>query len=148
MTVSSLTALLHFAHMESVSHHCPNCAAPLELPLGEVEALCSYCGSRLRFVPEAEELEVVRTREEMKHRERVAVQKQILRNRLEQEEMDRWRETAAKVAIAALPVVGDVAGRAMFGSIVSRGGGCVGCGCLAVIVAAAAAVAALLGVIG
>lgn len=130
--------------MQAHSHHCPNCSAPLEVPLGEVEALCAYCGSRLRFIPEAEELEVVRTREEMKYRERVAVQKQILRNRLEQEEMDRWRRVATKVAIAAMPVVGEAAGKAMFGAAVGRGGGCLGCGCLAALVVA---VAALIGVL-
>ncbi len=131
--------------MGTVSHHCPNCSAPLDLPIGEVEAVCEYCASRLRFVPGAEELEVVRTREEMKYRERVAVQKQILRNRLEQEEMDRWRQTAAKVAIAALPVVGQTAGRAMFGAAVRRGGGCLGCGCLAAVAAIAALLLGLLG---
>ena len=82
--------------------------------IGEVEALCGYCASRLKFIPEDNELEVVKTREEMKHRERVEVEKQILRNRLKKEEMDRWRETAAKVAIAAVPIVGRTAGRAAF----------------------------------
>jgi hypothetical protein len=134
--------------METKSLHCPNCSAPLDVPIGEVEALCSYCGSQLRFMPDADELEVVRTREEMKYRERVAVQKQILRDKLEQEEMDRWRQTATKVAIAAMPVVGDVAGRAILGSAVSRGGGCVGCGCLGVLVVVGAVVALLLGVVG
>ena len=52
-----------------------------------------------------EEMEVVRTREEMKYKERVAVQKEILRKRLEADEADKWRETAGKVAIAALPLV-------------------------------------------
>ena len=80
---------------EAASHHCPNCSAPVTVPLGEVEVVCDYCDSQLRFIPEAEELEVVRTREEMKYRERVAVEKQILRNRLHHEEMNRWRETAA-----------------------------------------------------
>ena len=73
----------------------------LDVPIGEVEALCEYCSSRLKFIPEDNELEVVKTREEMKHRERVAVEKEILRKKYEQAEMDRWRETAAKVAIAA-----------------------------------------------
>jgi len=41
------------------------------------------------------------------------VEKQILRNELEHEEMDRWRETASKVAIAALPIVGRTATRAL-----------------------------------
>ena len=87
--------------METRHLGCPNCGAPLDVLLGEVEALCEYCRSKLRFVPEENELEVLRTREEMKHRERIAVEKQILRNQLEHEEMDRWRETASKVAIAA-----------------------------------------------
>jgi hypothetical protein len=117
--------------VETRSVHCPNCAAPLELPIGEVEAVCEYCQSRLRFLPDDNEMEVVRTREEMKYRERVAVQKEILRARMEQEEMDRWRQTAGKVAIAALPYVGDAAGKALFGAALRRGGGCIGCGCLA-----------------
>jgi uncharacterized Zn finger protein (UPF0148 family) len=112
---------------------CPNCGAPVALPIGEVEAVCEYCSSLLRFVPEAEELEVVRTREEMKYRERVAVQQQILRNKLEQEEMERWRQTAARVAIAAVPIVGRTAGRAAFDSALRHGGGCTGCGCLGLI---------------
>jgi hypothetical protein len=86
-------------------------------------------------LPAENELEVVRTREEMKHRERVEVEKQILRNRLEQEEMDRWRQTAAKVAIAAVPIVGRTAGRAAFSAAAARGGGCGGCSCLALIAA-------------
>jgi hypothetical protein len=43
------------------THHlgCRNCCgAPLDVPLGEVEALCEYCRSRLRFLPEENELEV------------------------------------------------------------------------------------------
>jgi DNA-directed RNA polymerase subunit RPC12/RpoP len=120
--------------MDSRSHHCPNCSAPLSLMVGDVEAVCDYCGSRLRFIPGAEEIEVVRTREEMKYRERVAVQKQILRNKLEQEEMERWRAAAGKVAVAALPVIGDVAGRALFGAAMQRGGGCLGCGCASVVI--------------
>jgi uncharacterized Zn finger protein (UPF0148 family) len=126
--------------METRQLGCPNCGAPLNVPLGEVEALCEYCRSKLRFIPEENELEVVRTREEMKHRERIAVEKQILRNKLEQEEMDRWRETASKVAIAALPIVGRTAARAAFNqAAASSGGGCGGCGCLALIAAAIAA---------
>jgi hypothetical protein len=120
----------------------------MDVPIGEVEEICSYCGSRLRFMPEAEELEVVRTREEMKYKERVAVQKEVLRKKIEQEEMDRWRQTASKVAIAAMPVVGDVAGRALFGAAVSRGGGCIGCGCIAVLAVVGAVVALLLGAFG
>ena len=119
--------------MDPESPNCPNCGAPLVVPMGETEVPCDYCSSLLRFVPGAEELEVVRTREEMKHRERVAVQKQILRNRLEQEEMDRWRQTAARVAIAAVPIVGRTASRAAFDSALRHGGGCTGCGCLGLI---------------
>ena len=116
--------------METRHLGCPNCGAPLDVPLGDVEALCEYCRSKLRFVPEENELEVVKTREEMKHRERVAVEKQILRNKLNREEMDRWRETAAKVAIASVPIVGRTAGRALFNASLRKGSGC-GCGCLA-----------------
>ena len=119
---------------EATSHHCPNCSAPVEVPLGEVEVFCEYCDSQLKFIPDAEELEVVRTREEMKYRERVAVEKQILKNKLHREEMDRWRETAAKVAIASVPIVGRSAGRALFGAALRKGGGC-GFGCVAVIAA-------------
>ncbi len=128
---------------EAASHHCPNCSAPVEVPLGEVEVFCAYCDSQLRFIPEAEELEVVRTREEMKYRERVAVEKQILRNKLHHEEMNRWRETAAKVAIAAVPVVGRSAGRALFNASLQKGGGC-GCGCLALIAAVLGSLLAVL----
>ena len=129
---------------EAIAYDCPNCAAPTMMPLGEVETVCEYCGSHLRFLPDEREMEVVRTREEMKRRERVAIQKAMLRKQLEQEELARWRETAAKVAVAALPVVGDVAGRALFRSAVHRGGaGCSGCGCLAVVAMILAALAAL-----
>jgi hypothetical protein len=118
--------------METKTHHCPNCSAPVEVALGETESLCEFCSSRLKFIPDKEELEVVRTREEMKYKERVAVQKEILRNKMEQDEMDKWRKVAGNVAISALPVVGDVAGRALFGTAVNRGGGCIGCGCMVV----------------
>lgn len=129
---------------EAITYDCPNCAAPTLLPLGEVETICEYCGSHLRFLPNEREMEVVRTREEMKKRERVAIQKAMLRKQLEQEELAQWRNTAAKVAVAALPVVGDVAGRALFRSAVHRGGsGCSGCGCLAIVAIALTALAAL-----
>jgi hypothetical protein len=118
---------------------CPNCGAPLDLAIGDVEALCEYCATRLKFLPEDNELEVVKKREEMKHRERLAIEKQILQNRLEREEMDRWRETAAKVAIAALPVVGRSVAGAAFNSAAGSGGGCSGCGCLMLMVVLAAA---------
>ncbi|MCU0305127.1 MAG: hypothetical protein MUC56_13835 [Thermoanaerobaculales bacterium] len=126
---------------EPETHHCPNCSAPVPVPLGETEVLCEYCDSQLRFIPGAEELEVVKTREEMKLRERIAVEQQILRNRLHREEMDRWRETAAKVAIAAVPIVGRTAGRALFAGAARRGSGC---GCLAVLAGLLAAALALL----
>ena len=122
---------------ETRTLHCKNCSAPLHVPLGETETICEFCNSRLRFVPEREELAVVRTREGMKYRERVAVQKAILQKKLQEEEAERWRRTAAKVAIAALPVVGDVAGRTLFRAAVRRGSGCAGCGCLCVVAAAA-----------
>jgi len=125
---------------EATSHHCPNCSAPVAVALGEIEVFCEYCDSQLRFIPEAEELEVIRTREEMKYRERVAVEKQILRNKLHREEMDRWRSTAAKVAIAAVPVVGRTAGRALFNASLRKGSGC---GCLALLGAVLAALAML-----
>jgi uncharacterized Zn finger protein (UPF0148 family) len=125
--------------METRTIHCPNCSAPLSVPLGETETLCAFCASRLRLIPGREELEVVRTREEMKRRERVEVQRLILQKRLQEEEAERWRQTAARVAIASLPVVGDVAGRALFGAVMRRGG-CLGCGCLPVLAVLAVAV--------
>ncbi len=119
--------------------HCPNCSAPLVVELGQVEEICPYCASRLRFVPERAEMEVVRTREEMKYRERVAVQKLILQKQLEAEERERWRQVAARVAISALPVVGSAAGRAMFRAALGGEGGCLGCGCALLLGAAALA---------
>lgn len=134
--------------METKDVGCANCAAPLHVPLGEVETICEYCGSHLRFLPGEEEMEVVRTREEMKYRERVAVQKAILKKKLEQEELDKWRETAGKVAIAAMPVVGDVASRALLRSAAgSKPGGCAGCGCLGAVIAVGAVLAALIGLV-
>ncbi|MDF1563737.1 MAG: hypothetical protein P1V51_11885 [Deltaproteobacteria bacterium] len=130
--------------MTTETRNCANCAAPLELPLGEVEALCEYCGAHLRFLPEEGELEVVRTREEMKYRERVAVQKAILQKKLEQEERERWRRTAGQVAIAALPLIGQSAGRAFFRATLERKGGCLGCGCLGFLLALAGLAAAAL----
>lgn len=124
-------------------HHCPNCSAPLEVELGQVEVFCEFCDSQLKLLPGEEELAVVRTREEMKYRERVAVQKAILRQKLEREEAARWRQAAAKVAIAAVPVVGRAAGRGLFEAALHRGGGCAGCGCLGVIGALLAALLAL-----
>jgi DNA-directed RNA polymerase subunit RPC12/RpoP len=129
--------------MEARTYDCPNCSAPARVPLGEVETVCEYCGSHLRFLPDEREMEVVRTREEMKRRERVAVHKAMLRKQLEQEELARWRETAGKVAIAALPIVGDVAGRALFRSAIHRGGGCAGCGCIVLVAVGLALVSAL-----
>jgi uncharacterized Zn finger protein (UPF0148 family) len=127
------------------SHHCANCSAPLDVELGQVEVFCEFCDSELKIVPGEDELAVVRTREEMKYRERVAVQKAILRQKLEREEAERWRQTAAKVAIAALPIVGRSAGRGLFNAALARGGGCFGCGCLAVVVSIMTLFAAILG---
>lgn len=126
--------------METKTFHCPNCSAPLEVAIGEVEVLCHFCESRLTLKPDAEELEVVKTREEMKYRERVAVSKAILQKQLEQEEAEKWRQTAAQVAIAALPVVGSTIGRGLFRSALGRSRGCLGCGCLIFILAAVALV--------
>lgn len=126
-------------------HHCSNCSAPLEVALGQVEVLCEFCDSRLRIVPGKDELAVVRTREEMKYRERVAVQKAILRQKLEREEAERWRQTAAKVAIAAVPLVGRAAGRGLFNAALQRAGGCLGCGCLGFLLALVCALAVLFG---
>jgi len=117
------------------------------VPLGETELDCDYCDSRVRFLPGSDELEVVRTREELKTRERVALQQTRMRHQLEQEEAERWRQTTAKVAIAALPIIGRTAGRALFDAALRRpGSGCLGCGCLlplAVLLASAAAALAL-----
>lgn len=126
-------------------HHCSNCSAPLEVELGQVEVFCEYCDSHLRIIPGEDELAVVRTREEMKYRERVAVQKAILRQKLEREEAERWRQAAAKVAIAAVPLVGRAAGRGLFNAALRRGGGCLGCGCLGVLLLVMGAFAVLFG---
>lgn len=121
---------------------CPNCSAPMTVPLGETEMDCDYCDSRIRFLPGSDEMEVVRTREELKARERVALAQTRMRHQLEQEEAERWRQTAAKVAIAALPVIGRTAGRAVFDAALRRGGGgCLGCGCLAPLALLAAGLA-------
>ncbi len=126
-------------------HHCSNCSAPLEVALGQVEVLCEFCDSRLRIVPGKDELAVVRTREEMKYRERVAVQKAILRQKLEREEAERWRQIAAKVAIAAVPIVGRAAGRGLFNAALERGSGCLGCGCFTLLTVVVAVLAVLFG---
>lgn len=118
---------------EATTVKCPNCAAPVTLAVGEVEAECAYCGSLLRCLPDAREMEVVRTRAEMKVRERVAKHQAELRKQLDQEEMEAWRRTAAKVAVAALPMVGTAAGRAIFQRTLGRGSGCLGCGCVVTI---------------
>lgn len=123
--------------------HCPNCSAPLHVAMGETEVLCDYCASRLRFVPGHAELEVVRTREEMKRRERVDVQKALLEKQLRQEELARWRQTAAHVAIQAMPVVGQAVGKAAFRAAVSRAGGA-GCGCMGSLLALGGLLAGLL----
>ena len=130
--------------MDTKELHCPNCSAPLKVPPGEVDVLCEFCESRLTFVPSTQEMEVVRTREEMKRKERVEVQRLQLQKELEQEEGDRWRQTAAQVAISALPVVGTAVGRGIFYGVLRRGRGCLGCGCLLPVLAAAAALTAYL----
>jgi hypothetical protein len=130
---------------DALTLKCPNCSAPLLVPLGEVELDCEYCDSRVRFIPEKEELEVVRVREEMKYRERVALERERMRKRLEQAEAERWRQTAARVAMAALPVVGRSAGCAFFNAALRRrGGGCLGCGYLLPLAALGALVALVL----
>jgi hypothetical protein len=128
---------------EGRSVKCPNCSAPMLVPLGETESDCGYCDTRVRFLPGSEELEVVRTREELKYRERVALQQTRMRHELEQQEGERWRQTAAKVAIAALPIVGRSAGRAVFNAALRRGG-CLGFGCLLPMLLALAGIAAAL----
>jgi hypothetical protein len=126
--------------MDTKPLHCPNCSAPLKIPPGEVDVLCEFCESRLTFVPSTQEMEVVRTREEMKRKERVEVQRLQLEKELQQEEAARWRQTAAQVAISALPIVGTAVGRGAFHAVMrSRVGGCLGCGCLLPVVAALAA---------
>lgn len=129
---------------EPHGHHCSNCSAPLEVELGQVEVFCEFCDSHLRIVPGEDELAVVRTREEMKYRERVAVQKAILRQKLAREEAEKWRQTAAKVAISVVPLVGRAAGRGLFNAALRSSGGCFGCGCLALPIGILALLAALL----
>jgi len=127
--------------MDTKNLHCPNCSAPLKVPPGEVDVLCAFCESRLTFVPSTQEMEVVRTREEMKRKERVEVQRLQFQKELSQEENAKWRQTAAQVAISALPIVGTAVGRGLFGAILGRHRfGCVGCGCLLPILTALAAV--------
>ncbi len=128
---------------EARSVKCPNCSAPLSVPLGEVEMDCAFCASRVRFIPGSEELEVVRAREELKHRERLSLEQQRLRQQLEAAEAERWRQTAARVAVAALPVLGRSAGRALFDVALRRRPGCLGCGCVVVLVLLAGAGSAL-----
>lgn len=111
-----------------------------------MDASCDYCASTLKFIPGTDELEVVRTREEMKYKERVAVRKAILRKQLDQEESERWRQAAGRVAIAAVPILGDAAGRAVFGATMRKGSGC-GCGCLTILGVLGAGLAALLGLL-
>jgi hypothetical protein len=110
------------AMVETRTVKCPNCSAPLDVALGETEVLCDYCDSQLRLMPEREELEVVRTREEMKYRERVALAQARMRQDLAREEAAAWRQTAARVAITALPLVGRSAGRAAFNAALRRSG--------------------------
>ena len=78
--------------MDKQAHHCPNCSAPLNLEPGQVMILCEFCESTLKFIPDENELEVFKKREEMKYRERVAVRKLVLQKELDQEEGDKWRQ--------------------------------------------------------
>lgn len=126
--------------MDKRTRHCPNCGAPIAIEIGETDFVCQFCASKLHFIPSREELTVVKKREEMKYRERVATRKLAMEKQLRQEEAEKWRQTAAKVAVAALPLVGDTAGRALFNSILKRGSGCIGCGCIVIILVIAAAV--------
>jgi hypothetical protein len=110
--------------------------------LGEVEMTCAFCESSLRFIPGTEEMEVVRVREEMKAKERVAVEHERLRKEHERKEADAWRQTATDVAMKALPVLGGSAGRAIYRAAFGRRRGCLGCGCVVPIVVAALSAAA------
>lgn len=128
--------------MAETSKHCPNCSAPLDLPVGETEILCDYCESRLQFVPGVEELAVVRTREEMKYKERVTVRQMVLRRELEREKAEAWRRTAAQVAISAAPAVGGAVARIAFRAALGRSAGCLGC-CGALLLATLSALMAI-----
>lgn len=128
--------------MDTKPLHCPNCSAPLKVPPGEVDILCEFCESRLTFIPSTQEMEVVKTREDMKRKERVEVQRLQLQKELQQEETARWRQTAAQVAISALPVVGTAVGRGLFSAALGRWRGCLPCGCLLPLLVAAIALAA------
>jgi hypothetical protein len=102
----------------------------MSVPLGETEMDCASCDSRVRFLPDSDEMQVVRAREEVKSRERVTVAQARMRQQLEAEELERWRQTAAKVAIAVLPVIGRGAARSLFEVALGGRGGCLGCGCV------------------
>ncbi|OYW01813.1 MAG: hypothetical protein B7X11_03880, partial [Acidobacteria bacterium 37-65-4] len=92
-----------------------------------------------------QEMEVVRTREEMKRKERVEVQRLQLQKQLQEEEAARWRQAAAQVAISTLPVVGTALGRDLFRAALGyRRGGCLGCGCLLPLLVGLAALAAVI----
>ena len=131
--------------MDTKELHCPNCSAPLKVPPGEVDVLCAFCESRLSFIPSTQEMEVVKTREEMKRKERVEVQRLQLQKELQQEEAAKWRQTAAQVAISTLPLVGTAMGRGLFRAALGRfRGGCMGCGCLLPLLLGLAALAAVL----
>jgi hypothetical protein len=128
---------------ETRSMKCPNCSAPMEVPLGEVEMTCSYCESGIRFIPGSEEMEVVRTREELKSRERLAAEQERIRKEHERQESEAWRKTATDVALKALPVIGGSAGRALYRAALGRRRGCLGCGCALPFVVAALSTAAV-----
>jgi hypothetical protein len=133
--------------MEEKTLKCPNCSAPLHVPLGETDALCDFCESRLKLLPDGREMEVVKTREEMKYKERVEVRRLVLQKQMDQEEHEAWRRTAAQVALQALPVVGTAMGRGLFRAALGRSSGCLGCGCLSSLLAALAGALGLLAIL-
>lgn len=122
---------------------CPNCSAPMDVPLGEVEWSCTFCNSAVRFIPGSEEMEVVRVREEHKSQERVEVERERLRQEHDRQEAEAWRQTATDVAMKALPVIGGSAGRAIFRAALGRHRGCAGCGCVVPVVVTALSAAIL-----
>jgi len=113
---------------------------------GEVEVDCDYCDSRVRLLPGSDEMEVVRTREELKSRERVTLEQERLRR-----QVSRRRPSAGARPPRAWPLprcpcwaAARVAPRRR---ALRRPGGCLGCGCLlplALLLAAGSALAAAL----
>jgi len=66
----------------------------------------------------------------MKYTERVAVRQIVLRQELDRQEANAWRQTAARVAISAAPVLGAALARGAFRAVLSRPRFLPGCGCL------------------